>query len=433
MSKLTGALPATGIETEQSQGSTGSLRVILLASLGGALEGYDYLLYGLFASYISAAFFPMDNPLASLASTFAVYASGHFMRPVGGVVLAHFGDKFGRRRVFITSMLVVSMATICMGLMPSYSSAGIGATIGFVLLRLVQGFGVGGELAGAITYATESAGRRLGLASGVLFAIGSAGAVFASVVNVLLHTLLPAQLAETYVWRIASVVGGVLGFVFLWARRYLRESAAFEKGKTARVKTPFAEATRNYKLQIVLALLMMCVVGTYNSVLLAYLPAYLTRVLNYSATDAAAAVGVGVTSLAIFAILLGALADSTSRKWMFRLGTLCIAVGAWPMFHALVTHSVNLTFLFAICGAFGGMVNSSYVALLARLFPTNVRFTGVAFCYNFGLAVTQGLTPVAATALLFRGSSEAPAFVLVCAASIALAASLFIRAVKSHL
>jgi MFS family permease len=112
MSTLTETLPATGIEAKQVQGSTGSLRVILLASLGGALEGYDYLLFGLFASYISAAFFPMDNALASLASTFAVYAGGHFMRPVGGVVLAHFGDKFGRRGVFLASMLFVSMATI---------------------------------------------------------------------------------------------------------------------------------------------------------------------------------------------------------------------------------------------------------------------------------------------------------------------------------
>lgn len=435
MSELMGALPAASTEAEQVQGSDGSLRMILLGSLGGALEGYDYLLYGLFASYISATFFPMANAVASLASTLAVYASGLLMRPIGGVVLAHFGDKFGRRRVFFASMLFVSLATIGMGLMPSYASAGIAATISFVLLRFVQGFGVGGEFAGAITYATESAGTRPALASGVLFAIGSAGAVFASTLNALLHMLLPAQLAETYVWRIAFVVGGVLGLVFLYARRYLRESAAYEKGKTARVRSPFAEATRNYKLQIVLALLMIFVVGTYNSFLLVYLPGYLTRVLNYSGTEAASGVGVGVTSLAIFAILLGALADRTSRKWMFRLGTLCIAVGAWPMFHALVTHSMNVTFLFALCGVFGGMINSSYVAMLAKLFPTNVRFTGVALCYNFGMAVTQGLAPVAATVLLLRGvgSLEAPAFVLVCAACVALVASLFVRRVKSHL
>lgn len=433
MSRLTAVIP--GIEAEQAQGSTGSLRVVLLASLGGALEGYDYLLYGLFAAYISTTFFPLGNAVASLASTFAVFAAGYFMRPVGGVVMAHFGDKYGRRRVFIASLLFVSLVTIGMGLMPSYASAGIGATVGFILLRLVQGFGVGGELAGAITYATESAGKRVGLASGVIFAIGCAGAVFASIVNVLLHRILPAQLADNYVWRIAFIVGGVLGLAFLWARRYMSESDAFEQAKAARVKTPFAEATRNYKLQIVLALLMMCGVGAFNSFLLAYLPAYLTRVLDYSASEAAAGVGVGVASLAILAIPLGALADSTSRKWMFRLAMLCIAVGAWPMFHALVRHSVSLTLLFALCGAIGGMANSSYVALLAKFFPTNIRFTGVAFCYNLGLAITQGLTPVAATAVLFRSgnSVEAPALVLVVAAGMALIASLFVRRIKSHL
>ncbi|MGH8778825.1 MFS transporter [Paraburkholderia sp.] len=435
MSKLTGALPATGIEAQQQHSSSGSLRVILLASLGGALEGYEYLLYGLFASYISAAFFPTGNAATSLASTFAVYASGYFIRPIGGIVMGHFGDKFGRRKIFLVSMLVVSMATIGMGLMPSYASAGIVATISFVLLRLVQGFGVGGEVAGAITYAAESAGKRLGLACGVLFGIGCAGSVFASTVNVLLHTLLPTRLAEDYAWRFAFVAGGVLGFIFLWARRYLRESAAFEKAKAVRVTAPFAEVIRDYKPQIVLALSMMCVVGTYNAFLLAYLPAYLIRVLHYSGTEAAAALGVGITSLAVFAIGLGALADITSRKWMFRLGALCMAVGAWPMFHALATHSMSLSVLFGLYGLFGGMTHSSFVAMLAKLFPTHVRFTGIAFCYNIGLALFQGVTPIAATLLLLHrgGSLEAPALVLTGTACIALAASLFVRRFKSHL
>src|SRR5260370_39705752 len=115
MSKLTGVLPAAGM-IEQTDGRSRSFRVIVLTSLGGALEGYDYLLYGLFASYISAAFFPTGNPVTSLASTFAVYASGYFIRPIGGLVLAHFGDFVGRRKMFPVSMLVVSLATFAMGI-----------------------------------------------------------------------------------------------------------------------------------------------------------------------------------------------------------------------------------------------------------------------------------------------------------------------------
>jgi MHS family proline/betaine transporter-like MFS transporter len=435
MSKLTGVLPAAAMEVEQTDGRGKSFRVIVLASLGGALEGYDYLLYGLFASYISAAFFPTGNAVTSLASTFAVYASGYFIRPIGGLVMAHFGDIVGRRKIFLVSMLVVSLATIAMGLMPSYETVGIGATIGFVLLRVVQGFGVGGEVAGAITYAAESAGKRLGLACGVLFGIGCAGSVFASTVNVFLQTLLPARLAELYAWRVAFVIGGLLGFVFLWTRRYLSESAAFERVKVVRETTPFAEVMRDYKPQIVLALSMISVVGTYNAFLLAYLPAYLIRVLHYSGAETAAGVGVGITSLAIFVIGLGALADATSRKWMFRLGALCMTVGAWPMFHALATHHVSLTVLFILYGIFGGMTHSSFVAMLAKLFPTRVRFTGIAFCYNIGLAVFQGLTPIMATLLLLRSghSLEAPAFVLIGTACVALAASFFVHRFTPHL
>lgn len=435
MSKLTAVLPVEAMETEQADGRRRSFRAILLTSLGGALEGYDYLLYGLFASYISAAFFPTGNPVTSLASTFAVYASGYFIRPIGGLAMAHFGDLFGRRKIFLISMLVVSLATIAMGAMPSYANMGIGATIGFVLLRLVQGFGVGGEVAGAITYAAESAGKRLGLACGVLFGIGCAGSVFASSINTFLMTVLPAHVAELYAWRVAFVIGGLLGLVFLWTRRYLRESAAFEDEKVVRKTTPFAELIGNYKPHIVLALAMIGVVGTYNAFLLAYLPAYLIRVLHYSGAQSAAGVGVGITSLAIFAVVLGGIADVTSRKWMFRLGALCMAIGAWPMFHALATHQVNLNALFALYGVFGGMTHASFVAMLAKLFPTRVRFTGVALCYNIGLAVFQGLTPIAATLLLLGGghSLEAPAFVLIGTACVALFASFFVHRFTSHL
>src|ERR1700749_2994045 len=127
-------------------------RVIILSSLGGSLEFYDFVIYSMFAQYIGAAFFPATSQLDSLMYSFSVFAVGYLARPLGGVVFSHFGDKYGRRRVFIISILAMSAATICMGLLPTHAKIGSAASILMVCLRLIQGFSLGGELPGAITF-----------------------------------------------------------------------------------------------------------------------------------------------------------------------------------------------------------------------------------------------------------------------------------------
>src|SRR5258708_15610594 len=146
----------SAMQTKSTSVSRAQWRMIVLASLGGALEFYDFIVYGIFAREIAAAFFPANNPVVSLILAFSVFTIGYFARPVGGVVLSHFGDKYGRRTVFILSVLVISVSTFSMGLIPTYASWGVAAPLLLMTLRLVQGFCLGGELPGAITYVVET-------------------------------------------------------------------------------------------------------------------------------------------------------------------------------------------------------------------------------------------------------------------------------------
>jgi hypothetical protein len=178
-------------------------RVIILSSLGGALEFYDFVIYSMFAQYIGAAFFPAADPLNSLLLSFTVFAVGYIARPVGGVVFSHFGDKYGRRPVFIVAMLTMSLATTAIGLLPTYAQWGIGASACMVLLRLLQGFSLGGELPGAITYVVETAPRRAGFVAGFVFFCVNSGVALASGLNLTVHKLMAEPDIAAWGWRIA--------------------------------------------------------------------------------------------------------------------------------------------------------------------------------------------------------------------------------------
>ncbi|HXR91609.1 MAG TPA: MFS transporter, partial [Steroidobacteraceae bacterium] len=172
--------PETGIGRKQ-------WRTIILSSLGGALEFYDFVIYSMFAQYIGSAFFPSSKPLEATLKSFAVFAVGYLARPLGGIVLSHFGDKYGRRRVFIVQMLVMSLSTLSMGLVPTYASWGVSATIMIVCLRLLQGFCLGGELPGAITYVVETAPKTAGFATGFIFFCVNSGVLVAALLSLIVH------------------------------------------------------------------------------------------------------------------------------------------------------------------------------------------------------------------------------------------------------
>src|SRR5215203_3844178 len=204
-------------------------RIVLLASLGGTLEFYDFVIFGVFARDIAQAVFPATDPIVSLILSFATFAVGYLARPIGGIVLAHYGDRYGRRAVFLWSVFIMSGATLGMGLVPTYAHWGVAASLLMVTLRLIQGFCLGGELPGALTYVVEIAPRIAPFVCGVVFACVTMGVAAATGVSLLLRTLLQPTEVPVLAWRLAFALGGLGGILSFVLRRSLEESPEFAR------------------------------------------------------------------------------------------------------------------------------------------------------------------------------------------------------------
>ena len=411
---------------DEQIGRRDAARVVALSGLGGALEFYDFIIYGVFASYIGQAFFPADDPVASLLATFAVFGAGYFARPLGGLVFGLRGDRYGRRGSFMLSLAVMSLATAAMGLLPTYAQWGPAATALFVLLRLVQGFCVGGELPGAITYAAEVVSpRRATLACGLVFGCVGAGVLLATSVSAVLHAFLPAPEMAAWGWRVGFVLGGLLGVLGWVLRRGLAESPAYLALARAgrRDRAPVHTVVRAHAGTVLCGVLATAVVGIFNGLLFAHMPAYLVRVLGYAPRDVAFAMSACVVVQSMGLVAGCWLAERVGRIATYRAGCLLIALGAVPAYAALASHAAPLSVLLALVGLGASLTHGTFAALLADLFPPEVRFTGVGVALNVG-ALLSGAAPFLVIVLLASlGWAASPGLLVLAAAVVGLVAT----------
>ena len=414
--------------------TAGQWRMIVLASLGGALEFYDFVVYGIFAQYIGQAFFPMHDPIVGLVLSFAVFAIGYLSRPVGGVVLSYFGDKYGRRRVFIVSVIVVSLSTIGMGLIPTYATWGIGATMLMVQLRLIQGFCLGGELPGSITYVVETVPRRAGLVCGIVFFCVNSGVALAAVVNLGVHTFLTGDDIATYGWRIGFLFGGVIGLLSFWLRRKLEETPEFAQMKHLAAKHPLAELLRDHWRPVLLGIATTAVVAAFNGLLFAHMPAYLVKVLHYDPQRVAVAQNVSLMVISVGILLSGWLGDKVPRRLVLRIGSALLLVLSYPFYLAASHHSLDVIVLLVLAGLAACLANGTFACIIADMFPTRVRFSGVALSFNVSFTVFSGTAPLIATWLISAtGNTASPAYFMAACAALALVASFGLKSLSGKI
>lgn len=401
-------------------------RLILLASLGGALEFYDFVVYSQFARYIGLNFFPRDDEMASLITSFGVFAVGYLARPLGGIFFSHIGDRIGRRRVLIVTILAMSAATAGIGLLPTYAQWGIGASLLLVLLRLVQGFCLGGELPGAISYVVETAPRRSGFSVGVVFFCVNTGVALAALLNLVVHETLSVEQIQAWGWRIGFLVGGGLGLVSFVLRLRLEESREFARIRAvaAASAVPIAEVIRRYPVAVVIGVAILAVTAGFNGLLFA-MPAFLPATMGYPDVRAIEAVNVALIIMSFGLLSVAWLSDRVSRKALALTGTALLALLAWPFFSAAEEMSVSLAALFAAAGVVGSICAGTVIAVAADLFPTRIRFSGVALSYNLAFSIFSGLAPVVAASLAARtGVAATAAYYMIGCAALSLAAAL---------
>jgi len=397
---------------------------VLLASLGGTLEFYDFVIFGIFAKDIADAVFPNPTPLISLIATFGAFAAGYLARPIGGIVLSHFGDRYGRRRVFLVSIFVMSGATFGMGLVPTFATAGGAASVLMVSLRLLQGFCLGGELPGALTYVVETAPRHAPFVCGVVFSCVTMGVAAATGVSLAVRTWLPVDLVPSYGWRIAFMLGGLGGLLSFALRRSLEESPEFAQMKQLAAKQPFREVLRTRLGRVALGVATLAATAGFTGLFFSHMPAYLSGVLGYDPRQVVVSQTVAVVVHALGILGVGRLASRVDPRLLLRAGALALVVLAFPFYSALAGRVASPTLLLVTAGLCGSLINGTFAVLLTGLFPTRVRFSGVALGFNIAFTIFSGTAPLVATSLIrSTGLATSPAFVMIACGSLTLAAA----------
>ncbi|WP_435858555.1 MFS transporter [Streptomyces pathocidini] len=376
-----------------------SLRQLLAASVGNAAEWYDWYAYSFLAVYFADRVFPKgtDNSLVPLLSTFAVFAVGFFMRPIGGLLMGAVADRRGRRAALTATILLMGGGSLLVALTPTYASAGILAPIVLVVARLVQGLSVGGEFAASTTFLVESAGPgRRGLFSSFQYVSTTIGQLIASGVSALLAHQLTEDGMSDWGWRVPFLLGAVISLVGFWIRRGAHETRSAER-LAADTRPGLFEALRRHPRESLL------IAGITTGATIAYytwttyLPTY--AIVN-AGLDKGDALTAGTISLAFFALLQplgGLLSDRIGRKPLLITFALGFAVLAVPLLH-LVSDAL-WSLLLVQCA---GMVlltgyTSIAAAVNAEVFPARVRAAGIGFPYSLTVALFGGTAPYVGT------------------------------------
>ncbi|WP_421204480.1 MFS transporter [Aeromonas enteropelogenes] len=376
-------------------------KTLSLAALGGALEFYDFIIFVFFAVVIGELFFPADIPeWLRQFQTFGIFAAGYLARPLGGIIMAHFGDLIGRKRMFTLSIIMMALPTLLIGLLPTYAALGIAAPLLLLLLRILQGAAIGGEVPGAWVFVAEHVpARRIGLACGTLTAGLTAGILLGSLVATAINrSMSPSDVSE-WGWRLAFVLGGVFGIVAMYLRRWLHETPVFaemQANKSLAEELPLKTVLREHKGSVVVSMLLTWLLSAGIVVVILMTPTYLQKVYGITPAEALTANSLAIVALTLGCIAYGRLIDSLGSGLTFMLGSLLLAGSTYAFYHGLLAGMAQLVPLYMLAGFAVGIVGAvPYV--MVNAFPAVVRFSGLSFSYNVAYAIFGGLTPMLVT------------------------------------
>lgn len=385
------------------------LRTVVAASIiGTTVEWYDFFLFGTAAGIIfNKLFFPSDNPLVGTLLAFATFAVGFAARPIGGLIFGHIGDKVGRKKTLVATMLIMGGATACMGLLPTYGSIGIAAPILLIILRIAQGVAIGGEWGGAVLMAVEYAppGKRglygslpqVGLAIGLLLGTG----VFAG-----LSAAMSDEAFTAWGWRVAFLISIVLVLLGLFIRLKVMETPAFRKleQNEAKATVPAKELFQSKKLRrnIFLGMGSRWAEGVAFNTWAVFSIAYGAETLGLDKQTMLLSVMAAAATMIFFIPFFGRMADRFDRRRLYTTGVILLAVLTYPSFLLIGTGNplvIGAT-LVIVLGVVYPCVYGPQSSFYAELFPTQVRYTGISFVYQFSGVLASGMTPLILTYLL---------------------------------
>lgn len=405
-------------------------KTLTLAALGGALEFYDFIIYVFFAAIIGELFFPPDMPeWLRQVQTFGIFAAGYLARPLGGIIMAHFGDLVGRKKMFSLSILLMALPTLAIGLLPTYATIGIAAPLLLLLMRVLQGAAIGGEVPGAWVFVAEHVPRkRVGFACGTLTAGLTAGILLGSLVAAGMKTTISTEAMMNGGWRIPFFLGGIFGLFAMYLRRWLQETPIFKEMQAQKALAeglPLKSVVVNHKKEIVVSMLLTWVLSAGIVVVILLTPTYLEKQYGVMSALAMQANSVAIVALVCGCILSGLAIDRFGASKTFIVGSVLLAVATWSFYQADLTDPVKLFTHYTFAGFSVGIVGAvPYV--MVRAFPAEIRFTGISFSYNVAYAIFGGLTPILVT-LLMKVTPMAPAYYMLLLSVVGFLLGIYLR------
>ena len=408
-------------------------RSIIAGFFGNILEWYDFAVYGYFATVIGDLFFPSEDKISSLIAVFGVFAAGYLVRPLGGVIFGHIGDKYGRKKALYLSIILMAIPTTLVGFLPTHEHIGYWAAILLVLLRLMQGLSIGGELTGSVSFLTEMApeGKR-GYYGSWAFVGVFIGILLGSALGALITKVLSTDQVHAYGWRIPFLSGFLVGAIGLYFRKNMLENKLFDelKNRGKLSKTPIKDFWKDYKKPAVLLFFFIWNIAVTFYIVFLFLPSFLHTFLSVDLHIALTANTIAMVVLILLLPFTGKLSDRIGRKPVMLIAQCGFIILIIPLFWILFKGTFA-----AILGALIGfailhsMNGGALSAMMAEMFPTKIRYTGISISYNLPSGIFGGTAPLIATWLIkiTGGNLWMPAIYFLFSAIVALVAIFYFK------
>lgn len=387
-----------------------------LSSLGGVLEFYDFIIVFFFAKIISEHFFPAGiGEFWALLNTYGTFAAGYLARPLGGVVMAHFGDRFGRKNMFMLSIALMVIPTFSLAIVPTYETIGYAAPLLLILVRICQGIAIGGELPGAWVFIHEHApAGQKNTYLGILTGSVTAGILLGSVVTLAMNFIYTQPELHDWAWRVPFVLGGLFGLISIYLRRFLQETPVFQKMRSSKVlaRFPLKEVLQTSRYGIWISMFITWVLTTCIVIFILLMPTFAGGVMKLNPFDTVYFQLSGLVCIVASCMITGKLSDHfrpSSVCILFSAGfALCGFLFLMELYSGAVNNTTAWILYMATC-FFGGIMNFCPI-FMSDVFEPRIRFSGISFAYNIAYAISGAVTPQLAFALHTYGKTHPDTF-----------------------